>query len=72
HPEWHDPSSLPGGNFCHYLAKGNLQAGVVQQVWETIWQSELSRSYRADFEVYGVKALQPTDAEVNVMVGVAD
>ena len=71
-PEGMTGRAIPGGNFCHYLAKGNLQAGVVQQVWETIWQSELSRSYRADFEVYGVKALQPTDAEVNVMVGVAD
>ena len=61
---------VPGGDFKRFTSKGNLQQGVVYHTWRDIWQRDLDRAYRADYEVYGEKALNPEAAEVEIFVGV--
>ena len=54
------------------VAKGNLMQGIVYNEWVKIWNSDLDRTFVADFEVYGEKAQDPTNAEVEIFVGVKD
>jgi len=59
-----------GGNYEEFIAKGDLTQKVVYDTWDSIWQQNLDRNYKADFEVYGVKAVNPKDGEVSIFVGV--
>ena len=69
-PEGMHGIEVPGGDFKRFTSKGNLQQGVVYHTWHDIWQRGLDRAYRADYEVYGEKALNPEAAEVEIFVGV--
>ena len=57
-----------GGTYQPFVAKGDLSQGVVYQTWTKIWNSDLDRAYTADFEVYGEKARNPEDAEVDIYI----
>ncbi|MFS4447659.1 GyrI-like domain-containing protein [Maribacter sp. 2307UL18-2] len=56
--------------YAQSMAKGNLTQGIVYQSWVDIWNQDLDRTFRADFEVYGEKAQDPTHAEVDIFVGI--
>jgi len=60
--------TFDGGNYTKYVSKGDLTKGVVYQEWLKIWNSDLNRAYTTDFEVYGEKAQNPNDAEVEIFV----
>ena len=62
--------TVPGGRFTKFTAKGDLHKGVVFSEWLKIWNTNLNRKYTADFEVYGEKALNPQDAEVDIFIAV--
>lgn len=49
-------------------AKGKMSEGFVFQAWQKIWNSDMNRSYTADFEVYGVKARDPENAEIEIYI----
>ncbi|MFT6810883.1 MAG: putative transcriptional regulator YdeE [Saprospiraceae bacterium] len=38
--------------------------------WLEIWQQDLNRVYSADFEIYGEKAQNPQDVEVEILVAI--
>ena len=59
-----------GGKFNKYVAKGNIMHGIVAQTWGYIWNLDLSRTYIADFEVYGARAEDLANAEVDIFIGV--
>lgn len=61
---------IAGGQFKKYTAKGDLTQGAVFKEWTKIWGSGLKRKYTADFEVYGQKAQNPKDAEVDIYIAV--
>jgi predicted transcriptional regulator YdeE len=62
--------SFVGGTYMKKVAKGSLNEGVVFNTWNEIWSMEsLARSYDADFEIYGAAAQNPTNAEVDILVG---
>lgn len=50
------------------IAKGNLSEGIVYNKWLEIWNSDLNRSFTADFEVYGSKTQNPENAEVDIYI----
>lgn len=58
------------GNYAQFTAKGDLSKGVVYQAWTEIWNKNLNRTYSADFEIYGEKAQNPEDAEVDIFIAV--
>jgi len=71
----HIPDGMIGktiskANYAKHTAKGDLTNGVVYNEWTKIWQSNLNRAYSADFEIYGEKAQNPNDAEVDIYVGI--
>ena len=53
-----------------FVAKGKLMEGAVYNEWTKIWNSELERTFTADFEVYNERSLNPENAEVDIFVAV--
>lgn len=68
-PEGMIAKTVDGGNYTKFVAKGDMTKGAsVYKEWMKIWQMDLQRTYTADFEVYGEKAQNPTDAEVDIFI----
>ncbi len=64
--------SFDGGTYQKFLSKGDLTKGVIYNSWSEIWQKDLNRVYSADFEIYGERAQNPADAEVEILVAVKE
>lgn len=62
--------SFNGGTYIKKIAKGNIFQGIVFDAWKAIWEQNISRNYLADFELYGDKAQNPENSEVDIFVGV--
>jgi predicted transcriptional regulator YdeE len=58
---------IPTADYTILNAKGKFPDCLIQ-TWETIWKSDLRRSYRNDFEVY--QDLNPENANIDVYIGV--
>jgi predicted transcriptional regulator YdeE len=58
------------GNYTKFEAKGNILQGMVFNTWSKIWATDLPRAYQADFEIYGEKAANPEEAEVDIFISV--
>ncbi len=71
-PEGMVGKSFEGDDYKVFTAKGNLQEGAVYKAWLDIWNANIKRAYTADFEVYGTKAQNPTNAEVDIFVAVKE
>jgi predicted transcriptional regulator YdeE len=53
-----------------YVAKGNILQGSVFEQWQHIWSLDIPRVYSYDFEVYGEKAQDLENAEVDIFIAV--
>lgn len=62
--------SFEGGNYVKITAKGDLTKGLIINEWSKIWNMDIERVFTADFEVFGAKAQNPTDAEVDFLIAV--
>ena len=62
--------SFSGGTYTKTTAKGDLMQGLVVNQWSKIFEMELDRTYDADFEIFGEKAQNPSDAEVEFYIGI--
>jgi predicted transcriptional regulator YdeE len=67
-PEGMVGKMITGGNYSLHTAKGNILQGMVFDAWVKIWNSNSPRVYTADFEVYGPKAADPEQAEVDIFI----
>lgn len=68
-PEGMRGIEIPQSTYRICTAKGRLDAGIVVHEWVKIWNSGLDRAYVADFEIYGEKARNPEQAEVDIHIG---
>ena len=69
------PNGMVGKTFeeaiyFKHIATGNILQGMVFNEWTKIWNSNLQRTFTADFEVYGEKAQNPESAEVDIFIAV--
>ncbi|TVZ15497.1 GyrI-like domain-containing protein [Maribacter sp. MAR_2009_72] len=62
--------SIRGGTYAKTTVKGDLMHGLVVDQWSKIFEMEWDRTYDADFEVFGEKAQNPSDAEIDFYVGI--
>lgn len=60
--------TIESADYEELIAKGNLSEGIVYNKWLEIWNSDLNRSFTADFEVYGSKSHNPENAEVDIYI----
>lgn len=74
-PEGFTAKHIPASKYRKYIATGQIPASV-GTVWGEIWQSEadeatkIDRRYLADFDVYGVKAYNPQQPEVDIYLSI--
>jgi predicted transcriptional regulator YdeE len=52
-----------------YRSTGKLSISLVK-TWETIWKSDLDRRYTADFDIYGEKARDFDNAEMDTYIAI--
>lgn len=57
-------------NYAKFTSKSDLMQGVVYDTWSEVWTKDLNRTFNADFEVYGEKAENRNDAEVDIYVSI--
>ena len=69
-PEGMKGITITSGTYNQRTVKGSRTNGFVTKAWMDIWQSDLDRNYQTDFEIYGEKAQNPEDMEVDIFVGV--
>lgn len=62
--------SFDGGNYVKLSAKGDLMKGLIVNKWTEIWKMDLDRVFTADYEVFGEKAQNPADAEIDFLIAV--
>ena len=62
--------SVDGGNYVKLSAKGDLMKGLIVNKWTEIWEMDLDRAFTTDFEVFGAKSQNPTDAEIDFLIAV--
>jgi predicted transcriptional regulator YdeE len=63
---------IPGGEYAVITSDPGPVMQVVPAIWEKIWSLphlEHRRSYQADFELYGQRAMHPDHAEVDIYLG---
>lgn len=60
--------SFDGGNYVKLSAKGDLMKGLIVNKWIEIWSMDLERAFTVDFEVFGEKAQNPSDAEIDFLI----
>ncbi len=58
-------TKVPSGNYRVYQPLGEFPANVAS-TWRSIWQDDIDRAYRADFDLYkaGASSFEETEAEV--------
>lgn len=71
-PQGMEGKSFEGGSYTKFTAKGDLTKGAVFNAWLKIWEmgKDLDRCYTADFEIYGEKAQNPSNGEVDIFVAI--
>lgn len=62
--------SIKGGSYVKFSTKGDLMKGLVINKWFEIWEMDLNRLFTADFEVFGEKAQNPADAEIDILIAI--
>jgi predicted transcriptional regulator YdeE len=60
------------GKYVKYVAEGDLSNGIVYDTWMKIWNSTIKRAYTSDFEVYGQRAQDPSNAEVEIFISIIE
>lgn len=71
-PDGFISKSVSGGEYVKLTAKGDLTKGLVVNQWSKIWEMDLPRKYSADFELFGDKAQNPLNAEVEFYIAVKE
>ena len=69
-PEGMIGQAFESGKYATFLAEGDLDQGVIYQTWTEIWNSELDREFKADFEVHDITMKDRKNATVEIFVGV--
>ena len=71
-PEGLEAKSFEGGDYLKTSAKGDLTEGLIVNEWTKIWNMDIDRAYTADFEVFGEKAQNPKDAEIDFYLAIKE
>jgi len=67
-PEGMVTKTIETGDYKQYTVKGNIHENIVYNEWIKIWSDTIPRAYTADFEIYGAKAQNPENAEIDIFV----
>ena len=68
-PTGMDSLIIPKAEYVKIIAQG-IMPNCVANAWRDIWDGNLERTYRADFEIYDERSKDWNAAEVEIYVGV--
>lgn len=60
---------IPEGSFIKRVAKGEIPS-CIGAAWKEIWNADLPRAYKTDFEVYDDRSKDWNDAEVDIYLSI--
>ena len=66
-PDGFESLLIEDGNYEVITAEGKMP-DCISNAWREIWQSDIPRGYRQDFEVYDERSRDWNNAEVNIYV----
>jgi len=61
--------TIPNAKYQVYKSTGKLSISLTR-TWEEIWNTDIDRRYSADFDIYGEKAKDYENAEVETYVSI--
>ena len=61
--------TIPDAKYQVYKSTGKLSISLTK-TWEEIWNTDLDRRYSADFDIYGERAKDYENAEVDTYVSI--
>jgi predicted transcriptional regulator YdeE len=64
--------TIPAGRNAVFLSESGPVERIVVETWQRIWSSAIDRAYGADYEIYDQRAADPSNAQVEVCVGVRE
>jgi predicted transcriptional regulator YdeE len=59
---------IPSANYAVFVTQGPFPQCVID-TWQTIWNSDLNRTYAFDFEIYGAD-FHPQTNQVKIAIGI--
>jgi len=66
-PEGFDVRTLPAGKYAKFVVVGDIKTAM-GEFWQELWNMDLDRAYRFDFEEY--QNADPDNCEIHVYIGV--
>lgn len=58
---------IPGGKYARFTVRGNMVTAV-NEFWEKLWKTDISRSFVCDFEEY--QNADPENCEIHIFISV--
>jgi predicted transcriptional regulator YdeE len=73
-PEGFEALSIPAATYQKFTTNAGTMPDVVINAWQMIWQMTATdfgaeRAYRADFELYDQRAMDPANASLDLFIG---
>ena len=71
-PEGLIAKTIPKGEYAHFVSKGKMPDELLG-TWNEIWQTDLPRAYKTDFEIYHLHTRDKEFkdyAEIDVFIGI--
>ena len=68
-PKGMDSLLVPAAIYSKTIAKGKM-TGCITDAWKDIWASKIDRAYNYDFEIYGERSKDWSNAEVEILVSI--
>lgn len=60
---------IPAARYAVFTVQGKIPE-IIASAWQSIYRMGLKRTYTGDFEVYGEKAKNMENAEVNIFIAI--
>lgn len=61
--------TIPTAKYALFTARGPMPEQIIK-TWQEIWQSNIKRSYKADFELYGDRYHDAHQPEMSIYIGI--
>ncbi|WP_156309230.1 GyrI-like domain-containing protein [Sphingobacterium endophyticum] len=69
-PEGMVGEKIAKSNYVKIKVEGNISGDAIFNAWSRIWESDIDRSYQADFEVYSAESCQNENPSMDIFVSI--
>lgn len=69
-PEGMVGKEIAKSTYVNIKVEGNISGDAIFKAWTSIWESDIKRSYQADFEVYSAESCQNENPSMDIFVSI--